>query len=185
MSVNTIAARYAKTLIELAVDQKSLDGVLEDVKGFQKATEQRDFYLLLKSPIVNTEKKITILKEIFDGKITPITMSFLTLMTKKGREMYLPEISSEFVKLYNERMSISKVLITTSEALSAAELESIKAKLVASSATLNNLEVETKIDPSIIGGFVIEIGDRLYDASVSHKLDELKKQFSGSYELAN
>lgn len=185
MSVNTIAARYAKTLIELAVDQNSLDTVLADVQGFQKAASQRDFFLLLKSPIVNTEKKVVILKEIFEGKITPLTMSFITLMTKKGREMYLPEISDEFIKLYNLRKSISKVVITTAETMSETELSAIKAKLAASAATLDNLEIETKVDPSLIGGFVIEIGDKLYDASVLHKLDELKKQFSGSFELAN
>ena len=185
MSVNKIASRYAKTLLDLAVDQKKLDVVLSDVRGFQEASKNRDLFLLLKSPIVRTDKKLVILKEIFDGKLDPLTMSFVNIITKKGREMYLPEITDEFIALYNTYSSISKVTITTAEKLDDAELAKIKAKLAVSKETLDNLQIETKINPSIIGGFIIEIGDKLYDASVAHKLDELKKQFSSNdYEAA-
>jgi F-type H+-transporting ATPase subunit delta len=180
MSINKIASRYAKSLIDLAKDQNKVEAVLEDVKMFKQATENRDLYLLLKSPIVNTQKKLSILKEIFDGKMDELTMSFVNIITKKGREAYLPEISESFINQYRLFNKISKIMVTTAQPLSAADFESIKSKLSASVDTLDNLEIETKVDPSLIGGFVIEIGDKLYDASVSHKLEQLKKQFSGN-----
>jgi len=180
MSINKIASRYAKSLLDLAKEQNKVEAVLEDVKSMKQAAENRDLYLLLKSPIVKTDKKLSILKEIFSGKVDELTMAFVNIITKKGRESYLPEINDEFIAQYRAMSSISKVTITTAEPMSDADLESIKAKLQVSSETRDNLEFETKIDPSIIGGFVIEIGDKLYDASVQHKLDELKKQFSGN-----
>ena len=180
MSLQSITSRYAKSLLDLAIEQNKLDTVLADVQGFAKASENRDLYLMLKSPIVNTEKKLDVLKAIFDGKLDKLTMSFITLITKKGREIYLPEIATAFIEQYRDHKGISGVIITTAQALTDAELAKIKAKLVASDVTKTTLEIETKIDPSIIGGFVIEIGDNLYDASVAHKLDEIKKQFSGN-----
>lgn len=179
MSINKIASRYAKSLLDLAKEQNKIEVVLEDVKTLQQASENRDLYLLFKSPIVNTEKKLAILKEIFEGKIDELTMAFINIITRKGREAYVPDINEAFISQYRELNSISTVTITTAEAMSDADLASIKAKLQVSTETRDNLEIETKIDPSIIGGFVIEIGDKLYDASVQHKLDELKKQFSG------
>ena len=179
MSINKIASRYAKSLLDLAKEQNKIEVVLEDVKTLKQATENRDLYLLFKSPIVNTEKKLAILKEIFEGKIDELTMAFINIITRKGREAYMPDINEAFISQYRELNSISTVTITTAEAMSEADLASIKAKLQGSTETRDNLEIETKIDPSIIGGFVIEIGDKLYDASVQHKLDELKKQFSG------
>lgn len=180
MSVNKIAARYAKTLIDLSKEQGSLDATFEDVKGFKEACSNRDLYLLLKSPIVNTEKKLSILKAIFTGKVSPLMLSFVNIITKKGREMHLPEICAEFINLYQLHNRISKVTITTANPMEAADLATIKAKLLSSEVTLDTLEIDTKIDASIIGGFIIQIGDRLYDASVLHKLDELKKQFSSN-----
>lgn len=180
MSINKIASRYAKSLLDLAKDQNKVEKVLEDVKTFNQATENRDLYLLLKSPIVKADKKLTILKEIFGGKLDDLTMSFLNIITKKGRESHLPEISEAFISQHRALNRISKIVVTTAEPLSAGDLENIKKKLQDSTETQDNLEIITKVDPSIIGGFVIEIGDKLYDASVSHKLDNLKKQFSGN-----
>ncbi len=180
MSINKIASRYAKSLLDLAKEQNKVDAVLEDVKMFKQATENRDLYLLLKSPIVKTDKKLTILKEIFGGKMDELTMAFVNIITKKGREAYLPEINDEFINQHRILNKISKVIITTAEKLSDADLAGITSKLNASTETQENLEIETKVDPSIIGGFVIEIGDKLYNASVLHKLEQLKKQFSGN-----
>jgi F-type H+-transporting ATPase subunit delta len=128
---------------------------------------------------------LSILKEIFEGKLDELTMAFVNIITKKGREAYLPEINEEFIAQHRALNRISKIRVTTAEKMSDSDLASIKAKLQASTVTLDNLEIETKIDPSIIGGFVIEIGDKLYDASVSHKLDELKKQFSSNDYVAS
>ncbi len=180
MSVTRIASRYAKSLLDLAQEQGKLERVLEDVKAFKKATEQRDFELLLKSPIVNTDKKQAIVKEIFDGKFDPLTMTFLEVIMRKGREKYLAPIADEFVNQYKKAKHISTVYLTTAAPIEPESLQVIKMQLMTSDVTDNNVEIKTKVNPDLIGGFVIEFDDKLYDASVAHKLDLLRKEFAGN-----
>ena len=180
MSVTRIASRYAKSLLDLAQEQDKLERVLEDVQAFQKATEQRDFFLLLKSPIVNPSKKGTILKEIFSGKFDELSMAFINIVLRKGREGYLPDIAKEFLLQYKALKHISTVKLTTATPISADSLDAIKRQLEGSSKTDNNIQIETAVNPDIIGGFVIEFDDKLYDASIAHKLGQLKKEFSGN-----
>lgn len=180
MSVTRIASRYAKSLLDLSQEQNKLERVMGDIQAFQKATEQRDFFLLLKSPIVNPDKKGTILKEIFSSKFDELSMAFINIILRKGRESYLPEIADEFITQYRALKQISTVKVTTATPMSEAGLEAIKAQLKGSNSTAANIEIETAVNPDIIGGFVIEFDDKLYDASVAHKLAKLKKEFSGN-----
>lgn len=178
MSVTRIASRYAKSLLSLAQEQGKLERILEDIQAFQKATEQRDFFLLLKSPIVNPTKKASIFKAIFEGKFDEMTMAFLNIVLRKGREGYLGDIVNEFVRQYQEFKQVSSVKLTTATPISAASLEAIKQQLKGSNNTKANIEIETAVNPDLIGGFVIEFDDKLYDASIAHKLGNLKKEFT-------
>lgn len=178
MSVSRIAARYAKPLLDLAIEQKELDGVLSDVKSIKSALENRDLFLLMKSPIIKADKKLSIAKAIFQGKVNKTVFSFIELIIKKGRENLLPEIVDEFINEYKIYKKITTVTLITAKELAPSELEAIKAKLLASEITEESLEVHTKVDENIIGGFIIKIGDKLYDASVLHKLEEIRKKIS-------
>lgn len=179
MSVSRISTRYAKSLIDIAVEKNELETVVADIKGFMEILENRDFYLLLKSPIVNTTKKLSIFKAIFDGKINNVTYSFFDIIIRKGREMYLPEICTEFIAQYKSLKNISSVMLTTASPLNESSIREIKQKLQSGSTIKGEVELTTKVNPELIGGFVVEIGDRLYDASVAHQLEKLKKEFKG------
>lgn len=176
MSVTRIASRYAKSLLDLAVEQGSLETVVEDVKTFGSAVEQRDLYLLLKSPIVKGSKKKEILHAIFDGKLDKLTIAFFDVILRKGREMYLPEVAAEFMDQYRDLKKISTVKLTTAQPISAEALEAIKAKLLGSDITMESVQIETDVDADLIGGFVVQIGDKLVDASVAHQLSEMRKE---------
>lgn len=178
MSVIRIASRYAKSLIDLAEERGDLDTVLEDIKSFQKAAENRDLYLLMKSPIINVTKKQQVFSAIFDGKFSELTLAFFKIILNKGREAYLPEIADEFIVQYKKLKHISSVKLITATALTAETVSKIKQKLVSSDATDDHVELETEVNPDLLGGFVLQFGDRLYDASVSHKLDQLRKEFA-------
>lgn len=178
MSTYRIASRYAKSLIDLAIQQGKLDRILEDVTAFFNATKNRDFMLLLKSPIVNPDKKEKVLDAIFKEKIDPLTHSFIQIILRKGRESQLAEISQEFINQYREIKGISIVNVVSAEALSQEAIESIRRKLVESKLTHENIEFNTSVDKNLIGGFVISFEDKLYDASVKNQLDELRKEFS-------
>ncbi len=180
MSVIRIASRYAKSLIDLAVEQDKLERVLEDIKTFQKTVENREFYLLLKSPIINATKKQQIFNALFESKFDEMTNAFVKIILTKGREAYLPEIAEEFVNQYKKIKHISTVKLTTAAPLGVETVSRIKQKLVASSVTDSHVELISKVDPDIIGGFVIEFDDKLYDSSVVHTMELLRKEFANN-----
>jgi F-type H+-transporting ATPase subunit delta len=181
MSINRVAGRYAKSIIDLASDNNKLDVVLNDMEIFKKSLASRDLYLMLKSPIIHSDKKNKILSILFGDKFDKITMSFVDICVRKGRESILPEIIDEFIIQYNKLKKITTVTISTAQELPLVELEAIKQKLMLSTETGDKIEVIVKVKPELIGGYVVEIGDKLYDASILHKLETLKKQFSNNH----
>jgi F-type H+-transporting ATPase subunit delta len=178
MSSYRIASRYAKSLIDLAVSQGKLDRIYEDVNGFAEATKNRDLALLLKSPIVNADKKEKVLDALFKDKIDPLTLSFLHIIIRKGRESQLAEMAQEFINQYRELKGISIVNVTSTEPLSDETLSAIRQKLIQGKMTRGNIQFNTSVDKKLIGGFVISFEDKLYDASILHQLEELRKQFT-------
>lgn len=184
MSVIRIANRYAKSLLDLAKEQGKLDRILEDVESFNQVCENRDFHLMLKSPIVNTDKKEQIFDKLFTGKYDELTMAFLKILLKKGREPLLADIGKEFVAQYKRYSHISSVKLTTAAKLSDASINTIRQKLIDSTATDQKVELETVVNPDLIGGFVVEFEDRLYDASVAHKIALLKKEFKDNLYIS-
>jgi len=178
MSVSRIATRYAKSLLSLAQDQQKLDRVLEDVKSFIKATESKDFFLLLKSPIIHASKKKEIFSLLFNERFDKTTMAFLNIIANKGRESFLTEIMQGFITQYKKMMNITTVKLITASPLSDETLASIHSKLASSTDSNVTIELDTSVDKNIIGGFVIDYDNKMYNASVAYKLERLKKEFS-------
>ena len=181
MSVSSrVAGRYAKSLMDLAKEMGKLDVVVEDIKSIAAAVKNRDLYLLLQSPIITADKKNAVMSAIFGGKLNELTMSFIKICIDKSREGLLPDISTEFLAEHKKMQGITTVKVTTATPLSTEAIEAIRKQLVASSDTLANVEIDVVLNPSLIGGYVVEFGDKLYDASVAHKLEVLKKDFASN-----
>lgn len=178
MSAERLSFRYAKSLLELAKDQGQLETIKGDIESLKAATENRDLYMLLKSPVVSKMKKANVLEAIFGDGFQDMTMSFMDILLTKGREMYIPEIATEFLAQYKAMNKISTVKLITAKPISDAALAAIKAKLVAGNELENDVEIETSVDEDLIGGFKLEFNDKLYDASVAHQLNQLKKSFA-------
>jgi F-type H+-transporting ATPase subunit delta len=174
-----IATRYAKSLLDLAVEQNLLDNILEDMEVFKQALNNREFYLLLKSPLVKQDKKVSIFNSIFSGKVNKMTIAFLNILARKGRENILPEITTEFFNQYKDLKNISTVKVTSSSPMTESQIASLKNKLQKSDIVRENIDLITEVDKSLIGGMVVEIGDKMYNATVAHNLRSLKKEFNG------
>lgn len=182
MSNTKVASRYAKSLLGLATEQKIQDKVYDDMSLVVKTcTDNRDFSLLLKNPIVNTDKKDAILNAIFKGKITGMSLSFLEIITRKKREYYIEEIAREFVNIYKVGKGVSTAKIITAapldEKLRTEILDFLRKK------TNRTIELTEVVDKEIIGGYILRWGDEQVDASISKKLRELHQEFgSNLYE---
>ena len=178
MSVNRIADRYAKSLLDLAIEGGKTERVLEDILSFKKMLASKDLVNLLKSPIVNASKKSSIFNSLFTGKFDELTLTFIEVILRKGREQFLPIIALRFIEQYKAYKGITEVRLTTASKVSDHIIDEVKNTLQKEGTNMTNLEISTKVDERIIGGFIIEIGDNLYNNSVSYKLNELKKQFA-------
>ena len=175
MSLHQIYSRYAKSLIEISKEQGVLEKTIEDAKFFNEILKVKDFKNLLRNPVFKPEMKLKILDKIFKGKVNDVFYKFLQLVIKKGRENMLPDIINEILDQYKRMLKITDIYLTTAVPLPADFLEKLKKQLLASSITDESLEINTNIDKSILGGFIIKVEDKLIDASVKTKLKEIKK----------
>lgn len=170
------ASRYAQALLELAAEHNKVDTVQNDMNFFLSVVnENREFENLLKSPIVKADKKISIFKAIFDV-FDETSKSFLTLIVKNGRESILPQIAMAYKTKLQEQKGIVPITITTASKLDDAVRTQILAKI--ESSVKGTLEVEEKLDESLIGGFVVRMGDTQIDASVSRQFKDLKQRLT-------
>jgi F-type H+-transporting ATPase subunit delta len=178
MADSRAAYRYVKSLLGLAVEQNVLDQVHADMQLFDKTVESsREFALLLKNPIIRHDKKRDILEKLFKGKVHPLTLAIFDMITKKNREPLLPSIAKEFHNAYNEYKGVRKATITTAVPLDA-KLKAEFEQIVRNLSDKKDVELLEKIDTEMIGGFVLEIGDKQIDTSIKNKLKALKVKFS-------
>jgi F-type H+-transporting ATPase subunit delta len=173
-----LAGRYAKSLMDLSIEQNNLDTVYSDITLLHSICKNNpDFVAMLKSPVINSDKKEKIISAVLDGKISTLTNSFVQLLARKTRERNLPEIVKAFIEQYNELKQIHQVKITTAVPMSDGLKNAILAKVKAD-AGVNNIELETVVKEELIGGFKLEMRGNLVDASILRDLRDVQKQFA-------
>jgi F-type H+-transporting ATPase subunit delta len=177
MSEITVAIRYAKSLIDLAVEQKALEAVNADMEFFVRTIKANsELNAVLVNPIIYHDKKIQILDAIFGGKVSPVTIAFFKLMVNKNRAEVLYPAAQEFINQYDVINNIIKATVVSAAELSEANKKTIVAEIEAS--TKGTVKLTAKVDPALIGGFILTVGDRQVDTSISSSLTKLKKEFS-------
>ncbi|CAN5157830.1 ATP synthase F1 subunit delta [soil metagenome] len=179
MSELTVASRYAKSLIDLAQEQNLVEVIKDDMDLFAhtlKANPQLN--AVLGNPIVSHIKKIRILDEVFSNKVNRVTIAFFKLMVNKSRGEVLYATATEFVNLYNIKNHITKATVISATALSDANKQTLTEEV--QKAVGGKVILSTKTDPSLIGGFVLTVGDRQVDTSIAASLKKLKKEFAAS-----
>jgi F-type H+-transporting ATPase subunit delta len=179
-----LAARYAKSLLDLAVEQNQLDAVYADMKWLQQVNKSNpDFVNMLRSPIISSDKKDKIIDAIIGSRVSKLTMLFTKLLTTKTRESNMPEIVTAFIEQYNKLKNIQTVKLTTATAISEELKQSIVAKVRSSTSTA--VEIETSVKEELIGGFKLEVGGTLIDASILRDLNDVRKQFLNNEYIHN
>jgi len=177
MKQSRVTIRYAKALFQLVIEQDTLEQSYNDMVLLNKVcAESKELLLLLKSPIVKTDKKLKILEEIFESKIGKTTMSFINIITTKKREGLLALIASSFITLYKAHKKIETATVITADPLDEAlRVETIN---FIKKHGEDNVELTEKVDLAILGGAIIRMGDKQLDASVSKAISELKQIFN-------
>ncbi|WP_156306018.1 ATP synthase F1 subunit delta [Sphingobacterium endophyticum] len=176
MSVFKVASRYAKSLIDLSKEHQNLDGVKADMDGVIAVIKSNtELQAVLNNPIIKTDKKLAILKALFQDKVKPEILEFFNIMVRKGRADLVYATALEFIREYNEVKGIVYAEVTSASPLSEANLQALKQEI----ASQINAEVilSNKVDKSLIGGFVVKVGDMQIDASIQGKLNKLERHF--------
>lgn len=177
MQGTRVAARYAKSFIDLTTQQGVFEQAYTDMKYILEVCKSsHDFAIFLKSPIIKTDKKQAVLKEVFGGKLNKVTDSYIQLITAKRREIYLAEIASEFINQYKEKKKILTAVITTASGLDDVIRKQVMD--IVKGTGNNEVVLEEKINKDIIGGFIVRVGDKQVDASILNKLNNLKRTFT-------
>jgi F-type H+-transporting ATPase subunit delta len=172
-----LAGRYAKSLMDIATEQNVVEPIYANMLGLQSMLAgSPDLLALLRSPIVKADKKQSIFKDIFGGKVHPITEKFTTLITSKSREKFLPEIITAFIEQYKINNQINTVKLTTAAPLSPEMQESILAQ-VQKVLVGKKIDLQTFVNESLIGGFILESNNTLFDATIARDLKDIQKQF--------
>lgn len=177
MSSHRAASRYAKSLIELAAENKVLDEVHGDMILFSAvAAENRAFSVVLRNPIINHDKKRNILHAIFDKKMNKLTLAAFDLITKKNRENILIDIATEFQIQYNILKGYQEADLTTTIKLD----DSLRKKFndLVENISKKKSMLNEIVDEDIVGGFVLNVGDRRLDNSIKSQLNQLKRELT-------
>ena len=170
------AIRYAKAILEIAVSKGNAAKVSHDMKSVVAAVSSSDeLKVFLASPIITSEMKMNALSEVF-ASVQPETKSLFRLLQENKRFEILGAIAEKFNALYDEIQGVEVAKVITAIALT----PGLEKKVLEKVATISNkkITIENIIDPSIIGGFILTIGDKQYNASVASRLQELKREFS-------
>ena len=180
MSEIKVASRYAKALIDLSVQQNNLEVILNDMKNFLSTLKlNHQIETILKSPVIIGDDKIAILKKIFEKSFHKNTIRFFEIVVRKNRAYFLHTIANVFIEQYNKLNNIMQASVKTAQPVDQKLIDEITQFI--STYSGKKIELKSSVDPKLIGGLVIQIEDKLFDASISGKLNKIKHDLLNTY----
>jgi F-type H+-transporting ATPase subunit delta len=175
--MSRIAYRYAKSLLDLCIERNEVDAVAQNMSDLHATIRQsRELELMLTSPVIKGDAKWKVMTALFEKSMGNTTMKFVHLMIEKGRESFLKDVAYSFAGLVRTHRNQVLAEVVTAAPLDAATRQAIL--VAAQSLTTAQIEITERVDSSLIGGFVVRVGDKQLDASIAQKIKQLKREFS-------
>ena len=182
--MDSTARRYAQALYQEAAAQGVTDAVDADVQILgETMDDSRELKLFFESPVISRDKKEAVIGKLFDGKVDDLVVRLMKLLVQKGREDVLPAVIEQYADLRDERLGQVEALVRTAMPMEYDETEDLRKALEAKTGKKVRLRIE--VEPDLIGGVVVRIGDRVYDGSVQHQLETLRDQLAERAYLSN
>lgn len=177
MSNQIISARYAQSFFDLAKEENLLQEAKDDMSLIGRTCEENKILdTIFNNPNVTTGKKRGIVRDLFAPKVNNLTLQFLLLLIDKRRVVLLRDIAQQFGNIYNQYKGIKVALLITAKPIDKALKEKIRAQLAGF--FFCSIDLQEKIDTSVLGGFKVMIEDKYYDATLANQLTELRKSFA-------
>lgn len=174
-----VSERYALSLYEVAADEKKEKAYLDELTAVCEVFgREPDFLKMLTTPSIALEEKQNVLRKVFEGRIEPFLLNFLMLITEKGRVGLVQDMRQAYKEHYYFENGIVEVRAVTAKPMSAALIEKLKEKM--SAVTGKQVVLETSVDPQIIGGIVVKMGNEQFDTSLRTRLSELAARLTNT-----
>jgi len=176
MLTSKVAKRYAQGLLDFTNESGQTDAVFAEMKDVVKLmSESKDLNKFFLTPYIDANKKTEVANEIFES-FSPVSQNLIRLIIKNGRESQLKNVAQQFINKVEDINGIQRITLTTATQLSNENIEQIlkSTNLVNSSA---NFDIKVNVNPAILGGYILRVGDQQVDASVKSKLNKIKKDF--------
>ncbi len=175
MAQESVARRYAAALMNQALASGSLDTVSSELNGVaQTLTGSPLLAAYLANPLVVRERKKAVIGQVFEKEVGKATMGFLNLLVDKRRIDAFSEVKTELDRLVRAHKNVALASATSAVPLTAAQLKDLEKALEAR--TGKDIELTTSVDPSLMGGILVRIGDTVLDGTVKGKLERLREQ---------
>lgn len=177
MSTPRAAIRYAKSLFSLAEEHGQIESMEQDVRLLDRAImDSHDLKLLLKSPVIKPDTKDQILSKIFNGNVSSLTLEFIKILVRKGRESILPSIIQEALGLIRNNRNVRLAEVRTAVPLD----DALRSRIADALKKLHDGDVELleTVDPSLLGGFQLLMDNRMVDASIKRELELLRRHIT-------
>ena len=177
MAESRATYRYALALTGVAEETKKVDEVTRDFEFIESVIEgSHEFLQFLKSPVIRAVKKKAVLSAILQGRVSEITLKFVITLVTRSREGLLPDVIRQFYRLRDEHRNILNVTTRVAVPFSEKQHKDLCSRLA--EATKKNVQIKYVVDPSLKGGFMIQHDDTVWDASVRHQLELLRRRFA-------
>lgn len=172
-----VAKPYARALYDAAVEQNALPAVVADVRGLTETMEQsEEFAQFLSSPLLSPQMKSETFQNLFAESVHPLTLNFLRLLALKQRERYLLAIGEVLLAIVDEAAGRLVAKVTTAVSMTAEQQAELAQQLRAYSG--KEVRLETTVDAAVQGGFIVQLDDTVFDASIATQLRRLKQQLA-------
>ncbi len=175
MKHSRAAIRYAKAVLSLSLDLKNADSINDDMQLIASTIEgSKELQVMLSSPVIKTKLKKTTLLAVFKN-LNKTSISLIDQLIDNKRLPILSQIASQYILIYDLHKGAQIATVTTAVPLTNALEEKVLAKV--KEIVGKKVKLENVIDPAIIGGFILRVGDKQFDASISGKINNLRREF--------
>ena len=176
--IRIIAKRYAKALVELAEEKKTVDQTRADLAAFVGAVDSLPaLRKLFASPVFTPENKKAVIKEMAAKLgMQPTTQRFVEHLAETGRIRYVRDVHEAFLDILAQRLNRATVRLTTAVSINSGDLADIKKKLEI--LTGKQVDIDSQIDASLIGGAKAQIGSTIYDGTIKNQLNKLRMKLA-------
>ncbi|MGL5327662.1 MAG: F0F1 ATP synthase subunit delta [Peptostreptococcaceae bacterium] len=175
--INVVASRYAEALFQIGEEEKLTDELYQELNQVVKIfDENKDFYSILKSPVISKKEKIVLIDNVFEKKLNENLENFLKVIIEKDRISFIFDIKDSYKVLLNEKNNILEGVAITAIPLEKQEIKELEDKL--SQKYNKNVTLENEVDKSILGGVLVRLGNEEIDGTVKTRLSKIKEQLS-------